>query len=190
MTMNPRLAAFISAVGSPVVLFPVVASYLTVSEVGLAAAWPVILTISAIFAALSAFILVRKMRGQISNLDVSNQHQRARNVYIPSLLLVLFATLYFYWTEQPYVYRTLYVGLLLGICFAINTVKKISLHTVVATYLSGLMVSSSLLVGVAFFIFAALIAWSRVVLGRHTQQEVLLGWLVGSVFGLAQMWIF
>ena len=104
--------------------------------------------------------------------------------------MLLLAALYFQWSGQPYVYETLYVGLLFGTCFAINSVKKISLHTVVATYLSALVLSLNLWFGIGLFVFAALIAWSRVVLGRHTPVEVLLGWLVGSGFGLLHVWLF
>lgn len=188
--MHPRLANIISTIGSPVLLFPIIASFLTVKEVGLEQAKPAIMTILAIFVALSLFILVRKLRGKISNLDVSDQKQRARNVYLPVLGMIALASLYFWWKQQSFVYDTLYIGLLLVTCFAINSWKKISLHTVVATYLSALLLPMYFWVGAGFFVFAALIAWSRVVLGRHTREEVLLGWIVGSAFGLAHLWVF
>ncbi|MBL7826828.1 MAG: hypothetical protein JNJ57_09370 [Saprospiraceae bacterium] len=188
--MHPRLAAIISTVGSPFVLFPVIASYLTIQEIGVRQSMPAILALLAVFAVLGVFILLRMKRGAISNLDVSDRTQRTRNVYLPSLGLIGLVALYFWWTKQPFVLETLYVGGLLAVCFAINTVKKISLHTVVATYLSALLLFHHLGWGVAMFLAAALIAWSRVVLGRHTRTEVLLGWVVGSAFGLGHAWLF
>lgn len=188
--MNPRLAHIISTVGNPFLLFPLVVSYLAVQEVGLDAAWPMMMAMAVIFGLLGIFLLLRKSGGKITNLDVSDQKQRALNVYLPSIGLILLGAGYFYWTEQPYVWRTLYVALLLGTCFAINAFKKISLHTVVATYLSALLLTTQYWVGLVFFGIAFLIAWSRVVLGRHTRQEVLLGWVVGTLFGLLQAWIF
>lgn len=187
--MHPRLASFISSVGSPVVLFPAIISFLVIKESGWERARPALLVLLAVFALLSLFILFRKMSGKVSNLDVSDRSQRARNVYLPSLLLVALAVGYFYWTGQPFVKQSLYVGSLLLTCFAINRYKKISLHTVVATYLSGLVLSGYFWAGTSLFVFAALIAWSRVVLGRHTREEVMLGWVVGSLFGLVQNWI-
>lgn len=190
MTMHPRLAAIISTIGSPVLLFPIVVSFLAIAEKGFEAARPAVITVVAIFVVLSLFILFRKMRGKISNLDVSDREQRARNVYLPALALLLLATLYFLWSGQPYLYETLFIGILIGTCFAINSVKKISLHTVVATYLSALVLPVHIWVGLAFVAFSILIAWSRVVLGRHTKAEVLLGWFVGAVFGLLHVWFF
>ncbi|MFM7401880.1 MAG: phosphatase PAP2 family protein [Bacteroidota bacterium] len=40
------------------------------------------------------------------------------------------------------------------------------------------------------FVFAALIAWSRIVLGRHKRNEVLLGWITGTLFGFGYGLIF
>lgn len=190
MTMHPRLAAFISAIGSPVILFPVVVSFLSISEVGMENAREVVFTVVAIFGLLSLFLLLRKMRGKITNLDVSDRKQRARNVYLPSLGMLSVAAIYFQYTHQPFVYQTLYVGVLIATCFAINSVKKISLHTVVATYLSALVLPVNIWAGLAFFVFAALIAWSRVVLGRHTREEIMIGWFIGAGFGLLHVWLF
>lgn len=188
--MHPRVAAIISSIGSPVLLFPAVVSFLAISDVGFERARPLVWTVVLIFAALSLFILLRKLRGKITNLDVSDRSQRAGNVYLPALALLLIAALYFLWSGQPYLYPTLFIGILIGTCFAINSVKKISLHTVVATYLSALVVSENLFVGLGFVVFSVLIAWSRVVLGRHTRDEVILGWVIGALFGLLHMWLF
>lgn len=188
--MHPRLAAIISTVGSPFVLFPVIASFLTIQKVGLDGATPVMIALVSVFAILGLFIVFRRKKGAITNLDVSDRTQRARNVYWPSLALVGSAAFYFWWSKQPFVWETLYVGLLLGLCFGVNSIKKISLHTVVATYLSALLLFYDMRAGIIMFIFAALIAWSRVVLHRHTTQEVLLGWMVGAAFGLGHAWLF
>lgn len=188
--MHPRLAALISTIGNPFLLFPFVVTYLAISELGLQAAWPLIIVLAAIFGILGAFLLFRKLSGKISNLDVSDRKQRARNVYLPALAVILLAAAYFQWSGQPYVYRTLYVGLLFGTCFAINSVKKISLHTVVAAYVSGLILAVNIWAGLAFFAFSILVAWSRVVLGRHTREEVLWGWFVGTGFGLLHACLF
>jgi membrane-associated phospholipid phosphatase len=185
--MSPRIANFISSIGSPVVLFPVVSSYLAVKEFGFERARPAIIAVFSVFIALSLFILIRKMRGKISNLDVSEQKQRARNVYLPALGLLVVVSVFFYFQKMPFLRHSISVGLMLGTCFAINTWKKISLHTTIATYLSGLVFTSDPWLGTGLFLFSALIAWSRVVLGRHTREEVLLGWVVGSGFGLLTM---
>jgi membrane-associated phospholipid phosphatase len=188
--MHPRLAHIISTVGNPFLLFPAVISYIAVEAVGLEAAKPLMITLASIFAILSLFLLVRKLRGEITNLDVSDRKQRAVNVYLPSIGMVLAAALYFKWSNQPYLGPTLYVGLMLATCFGINSLKKISLHTVMATYLCGLLLTENIGLSFAVFGFSILIAWSRVVLGRHTTSEVVLGWFVGTAFGLLHIVLF
>jgi hypothetical protein len=190
VTLHPRFAKIISTVGSPVLLFPVVISILFVHKLGLAQASPMVITVCAVFGALSVFLLIRKIRGSITNLDVSDQKQRAVNVYLPIMVLLLVAVGYFYLTDQPFVGETLFVGALLGVCFATNAVIKISMHTVVATYLGTIIVPISPWAGLAFLLFSGLIAWSRVVLDRHTQEEVLIGWGVGLVFGIMHAYWF
>jgi membrane-associated phospholipid phosphatase len=167
----------------------VVISFLAISEGGFVQARPVVIAVVSIFALLSSFLFIRKKRGKITNLDVSDRKQRARNVYLPALGMLAVATLYFQWTGQHYVNETIFIGSLIGTCFAINSVKKISLHTVVATYLSALIIPVNAWIALGFFTFSLLIAWSRVVLGRHTKAEVLLGWLVGTGFGFLHNWL-
>lgn len=188
--MSPRIAAIISTVGSPVFLFPVVISFLAISKMGMDCARPLVITVFAIFFLLCMFILLRKWRGKITNLDVSDRTQRSRNVYLPSLGMLFLAALYFKISGLPFFNEAVFFGLLLSTCYAINSQKKISLHTVIATYLSALVLEINPWVGLGFFIFATLIAWSRVVLGRHTKEEVVLGWIVGTVFGLLHVVLF
>jgi membrane-associated phospholipid phosphatase len=45
-------------------------------------------------------------------------------------------------------------------------------------------------IGLGFLVFAPFVGWSRVVLGRHKKEEVMVGTLVGIVFGLLHWWIF
>lgn len=184
MQMNARLAEVISTVGSPFVLFPIVITWTTVRRLGWSEAVPALISIMVVLSVLGGFIFLRRKKGAVTNLDVSDRAQRARNVYWPTLSLIAAVALYFKLSDRPFVWDTIYVGALVATCFTFNAAIKISLHTVFATYLSSLLLFHNWQWGVAMYIFAGLIAYSRLVLGRHQRNEVLLGWLVGSIFGI------
>lgn len=184
MQMNARLAEVISTVGSPFVLFPIVITWTTVRRLGWSEAVPALISILVVLVVLGGFIFFRRKKGAVTNLDVSERAQRARNIYWPTLLLIAAVALYFKLANRPFVWDTVYVGALIGACFIFNAIIKISLHTVFATYLSALLLFHDWRWGVTMYIFAGLIAYSRLVLGRHKRNEVLLGWLVGSIFGV------
>ena len=190
MQMNARLAEVISTVGSPFVLFPIVITYTTVRRLGWSEAVPALISILVVLAVLGGFIFFSHKKGSVTNLDVSERTQRARNVYWPTLLLIAAVAVYFKLANRPFVWDTVYVGALIATCFAFNAVIKISLHTVFATYLSTLLLFHDWRWGTGMFVFAALIAWSRIVLGRHKRNEVLLGWITGTLFGFGYGLVF
>ncbi|GAB4498030.1 MAG: hypothetical protein OHK0019_32710 [Saprospiraceae bacterium] len=187
--MTKSTATILSTVGHPFVLLPVVLSLLTVRELPFEKAWPALAAVWGSLAVMGAFLIVRKRKGKISNWDVSAQSERGRNIYRPVLILLLVAAALLHFSRQPFVDETLFFALLMAVCYAINAKIKISQHTLMATYLGFLVLSANLLAGVAMLIFAPFVAWSRVVLGRHTQREVLVGALVATAFGIAHTWL-
>lgn len=190
MQMNARLAEVISTVGSPFVLFPIVITWTTVRRLGWSEAVPALISILVVLAVLGGFIYFRRKKGVVTNLDVSERTQRAHNVYWPALSLIAAVAVYFKLSDRPFVWDTIYVGALIATCFAFNAAIKISLHTVFATYLSALLLFHDWRWGAGMFVFAALIAVSRIVLGRHKPNEVLLGWITGTLFGIGYGMIF
>jgi membrane-associated phospholipid phosphatase len=182
--MNRTVATFFSTVGHPFVLLVVVFSALTLREVDLQESWPTLVALLGGLAVLGALIVVKKRRGHVSNLDVSDHAQRARNVYRPALLLVAGVTVVLYLTKQPFVGDALLFGALMLTCFLINTRLKISQHTVIATYTACLVLPIHLGWGLGLLVFAGLIARSRVVLGRHQPAEVAAGLVIGVLFGV------
>lgn len=92
--------------------------------------------------------------------------------------------------KQPFWGETLFFGLMMLTCYAINARLKISQHTLMVFYLSMLLLDADLYIGIPVLILAPLVGWSRVVLGRHQTPEVLAGAVVGAIFGALQNWIF
>ena len=188
--MTKSVATILSTVGHPFLLLPVVLSLLTVRQLPFEKSWPALVAIFGSLAIMSVLLFFRKRKGKISNWDVSAQSERASNIYRPVLMLLLVAAALLYFFRQPFVDETLFFALLMAVCYAINTKIKISQHTLIVTYLGFLVLSVNLWGGVAMLIFAPFVAWSRVVLGRHTKLEVLAGGLVATIFGIAHIWLF
>ncbi|MFM7153330.1 MAG: hypothetical protein ACKOZV_04285, partial [Bacteroidota bacterium] len=106
MQMNARLAEVISTVGSPFVLFPIVITYTTVRRLGWSEAVPALISILVVLAVLGGFIFFSHKKGTVTNLDVSERTQRARNVYWPTLLLIAAVAVYFKLANRHFVWDT------------------------------------------------------------------------------------
>lgn len=188
--MTKPTAALISAIGHPFVLLPLTFAWLAIREVSFEKAWPALAAVLGCIAVMVAYISFKKKKGLVSNWDVSAQHQRSRNVYQPILILVLAAAAALWFFRQPFVADTLFFGLLMAVCYAINSRVKISQHTIIAFFVSFLVFPAHVWVGAVLLAFAPFVAWSRVVLGRHQKNEVVLGAIVGTLFGLLHIWLF
>ena len=188
--MTKRTATILSTLGHPFLLLPVVLSLLTVRQLPFEKAWPTLAAIFGSLAIMGVFLYFRKRKGLISNWDVSTQSQRSSNIYRPLLILLLGVTVALYLFHQPFVGDTLFFGLLIVVCYAINAKIKISQHTVIVSYLSFLVLPANMWLGIGMLIFAPFIGWSRIVLGRHQKDEVVVGWIVGTLFGILHVWLF
>jgi len=188
--MTKSTANLISTLGHPFLLLPLVLAWLTIRKIGFEAAWPTLAAIFACIMIMVVFLYFRKKKGEISNWDVSAQKERSSNIYQPILILTVVAATALKLLGQPFVTDTLFFGLLMAVCYAINSKIKVSQHTVMAFYVSFLALPVHLWIGLGLLIFAPFIGWSRVVLGRHKKDEVLLGTIVGIIFGLLHWWLF
>ncbi|MDX1911191.1 MAG: phosphatase PAP2 family protein [Saprospiraceae bacterium] len=188
--MTKKTAAFLSTVGHPFLLLPLVLALLSVHRVGWEAAWPVLSVIWGSLLVMTLFLVFRKRRGKISNWDVSARHERGNNIYRPLLVLITGVALLLYGFKLPFLEEALFFGLLMAVSYIINARIKISQHTLIAFYLAALTLPVLPWTGLLLLCLAPFIAWSRVVLGRHQKNEVLLGALTGLVFGFLQGWLF
>ncbi len=188
--MTKKTANLISTLGHPFLLLPLVLAWLTILKVGFQAAWPTLAAIFTCIVIMVVFLYFRKKKGEISNWDVSAQKERSSNIYQPILFLTLIAAATLYFLRQPFVGDTLFFGLLMVVCYTINARIKVSQHTVMAYYVSFLVLPVHLWVGIGLLAFAPFVGWSRVVLGRHQKNEVMLGTIVGIVFGILHWGLF
>lgn len=123
-------------------------------------------------------------RGQYTNFDVSNQRQRAQfyPVLIGAIVLLtgaLFAT----HQPRPFCYGTAYALLLVISSYGVNQYIKASLHTSLSFFLTWAIYIINQPLGLMMGVFSILIGVSRLVLGRHTLLEILVGALIGLIAG-------
>lgn len=185
--MKTKLAAFISLIGHPLLTIPLVATFLLFRfQAFEQALFAAALLIGGIILPLAIKMFLNARRGIYTNFDVSNQGQR-QTWYVSALLLLLFATIVLLATGQP---RTLCLSvlfslLLLLVSQLVNYYIKSSLHVSLNLFLSFLLLPVIPWMGAAFIAFTLLIAWSRIILQRHTVPEVIAGSVIGSLVGLA-----
>lgn len=114
------------------------------------------------------------------------------------LIGVMIFYFWVYWVhkniESPYILRVLFLGTFWGVIvlFMLNIFFKISMHTMAAGGVLGLMIvlliSSPVSMAIPFFgtiIIAGLIGTSRLLLGAHKPGEIWAGYIFGVIVQLA-----
>lgn len=147
------------------------------------------LTIVVIIIPVAVNMLRKSRSGVYTNFDVSNQKQRQSWYWYVSLLLLV-VTLVLFFTVKSYQLRHgfLLAGLLLVTAQILNRFIKSSLHVSLSVFLAFLLLNVSVWLWACLLFFAVLISWSRLALERHTGAEVVVGWILGLIYGTLLWW--
>jgi len=184
--MSRILAArTLSVVGHPALLMPgAIALSATNAKVP-----PQLMQAALASAALVAVIVglfsLRQVRsGRWAHVDASHPRERGQlNLFLTVLLFGAAALLWSLDQPQSVVAGAALVGTLVVAAHLLRRWLKVSLHAAFAVFAAALVwpgvASVSLMLALA-----AGVAWSRLVLQRHTLAEVLVGLLLGSASGL------
>jgi hypothetical protein len=180
-----KLARWISIIGHPFLLMPMltgIIAYRMLPPDQALIAELVALGIVIIPAGLYTILLVR--RGTWGDLDVSNQKER-NHFYEILLPLLILLTIVAWFAEIPrsIPLGTCAISILVATAYFLNRWIKISLHTGFGVFVGLTLFLILPIFGIAATILALLVAWSRVVLRRHTKREVVLGGTLGIVVG-------
>jgi hypothetical protein len=184
-TARQQVAWWISILGHPFVLIPLMVAAVTVGwlpprQVALVVGIVVLGTVVPML-----LLTARRVRsGAWTNYDVSVREQR-RGMY-PAALTVAGATFLLLaatGAPRPILRGILATLLLIAIAALVNLRLKISLHTAFAMYTAVVLFPTSRGLGAGVLALTLAIAWSRLELGRHTLPEVIGGALLGAVVG-------
>lgn len=181
-----KLAHIISRFANPLLIpipIPFIIVYSSTQNPLYAAKWQLFTLVFLGFVAI--FILYGMRKGFFSNFDVSKRKQR-NALFLFGVTMTLFYLLSIFILQGP-------VLLILGACMIlmailmfsiVNTHIKASFHVATA---SALIVSLILVYGSKYYwllFVVPLIAWSRVILKRHTVREVIAGGILGSFLSI------
>lgn len=190
------LARLVSTVVHPILLplltVGVLSAYSPDSSLRHAAFWVTLgLVITAV--SIGVLVMVQVMRGKWTDTDVSVRRHRYL-LYPFGIACLLAASVAYSVLHAPQV-----VIRAAGAAVASNTVNwlvnlryKVSAHATTAALCAamlwlGIRSPDSTFWGGGVSLAALAVGWSRVVLGRHTRGQVLLGWSVGAVCGAVAM---
>lgn len=180
-----KVARWISVIGHPFLLMPlltgIIAFHILPPREALVAE---LVALGVVIIPAGLYTIFRVRRGTWGDLDVSNQQERTQfyGILLP-LLLVL--TVIAWLAEVP---RSIPLGsfaiiLLVGAGSIINKWIKVSLHTAFGIFVAITLYLIHPRTAAIAFALACLVAWSRVILKRHTTGEVLLGGILGCAIG-------
>ncbi|WP_298426548.1 phosphatase PAP2 family protein [uncultured Kordia sp.] len=180
-----KIAKVISIVGHPLLFLPILIGLTLISLEGIRTS----IQSLGILAGLSIipttiWVFIKTKNGSYTNFDVSNQRQR-RTLFPFIIILLTLTTFVLYITNMP---EYLCLGLLICtglilISFFVNFKIKSSLHVSMTAYAALCISFISISLSIGLFLFTISIAWSRVVLKRHSVLEVCTGLLLGSIAG-------
>ena len=190
--MKTQLAKFISTVGHPFITIPLFTVFATLNdECRETSALMPLLIVGGVWSAIAIKTLIGVKQGAYTNLDVSNQAQRQRWYVFVIVLLSLATGIAFWVHESPMLRFALLFGtFLLAIAQISNYYVKTSLHVSCHIFLSFLVMPLNFTGGIALLVFTPVLAWSRLVLKRHTLTEVLTGTILGFIMGAVFIYCF
>ncbi len=174
------VARWISILGHPFIVLPLAVALTSKS---IETTW-VLIGVMAVM----AFAIVRKVRrGDWNDFDVSMLEHRP-GVYARAIPLMAAAWLLTTWLRRP---APISWGFgvaiaVMVIAAALNRFRlKVSMHAAFTSYGATMPMATMPAFAAGLAMVALLVAWSRVVLGRHTVAEVVVGAALGVVGGIA-----
>lgn len=192
MSKRQLLATIISTIGNPMVIGLFFGAYLYFfnTDADTYKALPLTFSVFVVFP-IFAFTSYKVYRREFEDFDVSDQIKR-NQLYLFVLLVFLILNLYMYFKGYPLKALLLggFIFIHLLVSYLFNTKIKVSMHTSFAFLFAFFFYPISAATGISLFLFAFVNAWSRLVLGRHSTNEVKVGGLIGLVNGSVYLFLF
>ena len=191
LRLGARFARIISWIGHPLVFVPVSLVIVVTTRLAPRVGIPILGVLFLFVIAPIAILLFAGVRsGRWRDADVSVREER-RRFYRWAIPFSAVGALAIWLMRAPaFILRGVIVTLALFILAAIINLRlKISLHILFAFYCAVILLRLGVVFGVSAFILAALVSWSRLLLGRHTLIEATMGGLMGVAGGIVTAWL-
>lgn len=125
-------------------------------------------------------------KGNYTNMDVSNRKQR-HSLYI----FIIVATIVFlavdYFLHREIDWTILMLCILLILMQVSNFFIKSSMHTSLNIYVAALFFAINPMIGIFWFLLSVVIGITRIILKRHTHQEVISGAVIAIFVSLVYL---
>ncbi len=181
---STALARAVSILGHPLLMLPLAVLALSLARNGGSRDLIVIAAGFGVFAAaVLAYSWRQVRRGRWAHVDASARgERRSLNRFLLVALAVAAALAWFA------AMRELALGLglstaLIGVAMLLSRHCKLSLHLAFAVYAAMLLSRSDWRLAAGAFVFAAVVAWSRLALQRHVPRDLVAGALAGLIAG-------
>jgi hypothetical protein len=139
---------------------------------------------------LGLFIWNRYSLGHWETVDASAPKDRPA-LYSAAFLLLIPIGIYFALRDRSteMVRGLAAVAILIGILAGLNRWIKLSVHLALATFASVIIARIAPALGLVLLVFLPFLAWSRLILSRHSLGEVIGGFLLGVVIASLTIWM-
>lgn len=125
-------------------------------------------------------------KGNYTNMDVSNRKQRhSLYIFIIVATIVFLAVDYFLHREIDWTIMMLCIMLIL--MQVSNFFIKSSMHTSLNIYVAALFFAINPMIGIFWFLLSVVIGITRIILKRHTPQEVISGAVIAIFVSLVYL---
>lgn len=180
-----KLAKLISIIGHPLLLGTLYVVLMSFHNLPKNTAMAVSISVIGLITIPIIFNNWRKTKkGTYSNFDVSDQQQRKGFYpFAIALFIVLLLVFWFFDFPREVISKSLVFFAMVLLMALINLRLKASMHAGIAFYIAVSVFSIGILLGLILSGLAILISWSRLEMKRHSLLELIVGGVIGIVFG-------
>lgn len=122
-------------------------------------------------------------------MDVSNRKQR-KSLYVFIAVAMLAYLIVNYMIDGQIDYTMLFLFILLILMQISNYFIKSSMHTAMNVFTAALFFSQNQILGFIWLMIAIIVGITRIILKRHTPQEVLMGAFLASIVSFAYLYTY
>ncbi|SEF54936.1 hypothetical protein SAMN05421847_0289 [Halpernia humi] len=126
------------------------------------------------------WIFSRVKSGKYTDSDVSDRKQR-KSLYLFISAALSFYILFNYIINKSWDLVLLYLLILILLMQISNLLIKSSMHTALNIFVAALFFSENFVWGIVWFLISILVGITRILLKRHTLQEVLSGGIIAVI---------
>jgi membrane-associated phospholipid phosphatase len=175
------ISRIIHPITFPLLTLGIVTYYADPSQGVIAAARWVLIALLLTSVPITLLVMFQVLRGKWTDLDVSVRRQRY-TLYPFGLACMVALAIVFRVLQAPAIAVSATAAIVVAnlVNALINLRYKVSAHATSAALCTAILSVGAPIWAIPAGIATLLVGWSRVVLGRHTTGQVILGWLVGA----------